>query len=277
MFPRLLLLLLLAASAPAPAAEESGALSFRQQNGFILVAAHPVGSREPLTLLLDSGASASVLDLHTAQRLNLPLGRAETVRGVDARARAYHLAPLVPASDAIVFSPMIMAVDLSNAGALCGERIDGLIGADFFARGAVQIDFASRRLSLVPTSAAQAGECRLPLVAVNGVFCVPVRVNGSGDRWVRLDTGCNDPLHWVVPRLREHARRGTSLGFVSDSCNMTRALVQLGAWTVPDVETSLHGHPLFPNEAGLLGTGLLARYLITIDAPHRELTLRQPR
>ena len=51
------------------------------------------------------------------------------------------------------------------------------------------------------------------------------------------------------------------------------ASVRLGSVALENVETSLHGHPLFPNEAGLLGTGILANYVVTIDAQRGEVLL----
>jgi hypothetical protein len=91
-------------------------------------------------------------------------------------------------------------------------------------------------------------------------------VNGSKPRWTRLDTGCNDALHWVVPRMAAtRERRGVSIGFITNTEDETLVSVGLGRLTLPHVEAALHGRALFPGEAGLLGSEVLAQYRVTID------------
>jgi hypothetical protein len=94
-----------------------------------------------------------------------------------------------------------------------------------------------------------------------------VSVNGSKPRWTRLDTGCNDALHWVVPRMAaEPRRRGVSIGFITNTVDETLVTVGLGGLTLPHVETALHGKAIFPGEAGLLGSEVLSQYRVTVDA-----------
>jgi hypothetical protein len=82
-----------------------------------------------------------------------------------------------------------------------------------------------------------------------------------------LDTGCNDALHWVVPRLAgKSTRRGLSIGFMTNTEDETLMNVRLGGLVLPHIEAALHGSAIFPGEAGLLGSGVLARYRVTIDA-----------
>jgi hypothetical protein len=105
------------------------------------------------------------------------------------------------------------------------------------------------------------------LRGINGVFCVPVSVNGSRPRWTRLDTGCNDALHWVVPRTAAAPqKRGVSIGFITNPDDETLVTVKLGKMVLPHVATTLHGTAIFPGEAGLLGSEVLSQYLVTVDA-----------
>jgi len=168
-----------------------------------------------------------------------------------------------------------LATDLRNAAQLCSEHVDGLIGAEFFNGRVTQIDYANRRLRLL-ADAPTAGES-LRLRQRNGVFCLPVSVNGSKPRWTRLDTGCNDALHWVVPRLAAtQQRRGVSIGFITDTQDETLVSVGLGRLTLPHVATALHGSAIFPGEAGLLGGEVLSQFLVTIDAPGGRILLAPP-
>jgi hypothetical protein len=237
-------------------------------DGYILIHAR-VGA-QPVTLALDSGASASVLSLEAARRLHLALGPAEPVDGVDADGTAYNLAPVTPAAQGVPLGEVSLATDLHNAAQLCRERIEGLIGAGFFKGRVTQIDYARRRLRLLDAAPVE-GEC-LALRERNGVFCLPVSVNGSRPRWTRLDTGCNDALHWVVPRMAgPQEPRGVSIGFITNTDDETLVTVGLGGLTLDQVETTLHGRAIFPGEAGLLGSEILSQYRVTIDGRHGRI------
>lgn len=260
----------------ARAAEAPAEIPFNYVDGFILVKAQIEGTGASLTFLVDSGASTAVVSLKAARRLHLPLGGTESVRGVGADALAYHLPALPVIANGVTLSKLHLAVDLHNASALCSREIDGLIGIDFFKGRIVQIDYAKERLQLLK-SAPRDFACRLPLRVLNGIFCAGIEVNGSQPRWTRVDTGCNDALHWVVPNTSAPETRGVSIGFITDQQNLTRAAVQLGPVSLGDVQTSLHGEPLFPGESGLLGNGILSKWVVTIDGVHRELSLQASR
>jgi hypothetical protein len=232
-------------------------------DGYILV--HASVDAQPVTLLLDSGASASVMNVEAARRLHLALGEGQAVDGVEADGTAFEMERVTPKVGGFALPVVGLAIDLRNAEQLCSERVDGLIGAEFFKGRVTQIDYANRRLRILDKAPVD-GES-LALRARNGVFCVPVSVNGSKPRWTRLDTGCNDALHWVVPRTATGPqRRGVSIGFITNTDDETLVTVGLGRLTLPHVETALHGKAIFPGEAGLLGSEVLSQYRVTVDA-----------
>ena len=239
-------------------------------DGYILV--HASVDAHPVTLVLDSGASACVMSLDTARRLNLPLGDAEPVDGVEAGATAYNMQPVTAQAGGIRLGEFALASDLHNATQLCSESVDGLVGADFFKGRVTQIDYAAHKLRLLAKP--PAGGESLPLKARNGIYCLPVSVNGSRPRWTRLDTGCNDALHWVVPRSDEpEGARGLSIGFITNTEDETLVTVGLGRIILSDVEAALHGEAIFPGEAGLLGSEILSQYRVTIDGRHGRILL----
>jgi len=259
----------------SPISAQSETIPFRYSNGFILIQGSMPQLTESLTFLLDSGAAASVLDLRAANRLGMPLGAPLKIRGVGSESVAYHV-PATPATcgSATPLTNIDLAVDLSNAQKICEERVDGLIGVDFFKNRVVQIDYAARCLRF-PTAKNTAGAEMLPIRLHNGMFCVPVAVNGSHSRWTRLDTGCNDALHWVIPRRHDSAQqRGVSIGFVTNDDDQSLTSVRLGKRSLDAVETSLHGTELFPGEAGLLGNGILSRFTVTVDGVSRRIYLQ---
>src|ERR1700683_5168829 len=65
----------------------AGDIPFRLVDGYILV--HACVHAQPVTLILDSGASASVLSLDAARRLHIALGKPLPVDGVDVNATAF--------------------------------------------------------------------------------------------------------------------------------------------------------------------------------------------
>lgn len=267
----LLLVITVAFSSASPAAPRE--IPFRFEDGFISLDVQIGRSARPLNFLLDSGAGASVMAIRTAERLGLELGEPQSVQGVGADAMAYTLSGVTGSASGVPVGDISLALDLQMADAICGRRVDGLIGIDFFRDRVVQIDYARRKLRLLSAAPEGATE-RLPLQIRNGVLCAPVAVNGSRPRLARLDTGCNDALHWVVPRHRlAREERGVSIGFVTNPRNLIVATVSLGGTTLPQTTTALHGRPMFPGEAGLLGNGALSRFTPTIDWRNRELLL----
>jgi hypothetical protein len=236
--------------------------------------AHIAQSDAPLSLLLDSGAGASVLSLRAAQRLGLPLGKHESVRGVGVDAAAYHLQGVRATANGVTLAEIPLAVDLSSADQLCSHPVDGLVGVGFFKDRVVQIDYVHHRLRLLPGATPLETAERLPIKWMNGIMCVPIGVNDSTTRWTRLDTGCNDALHWVIPRS---AARGdhdaVSIGFVTDDSDTALTSVALGKRDLRLVKTALHGRPIFPGEAGLLGNGVLSQFTVTVDLPNKRVFL----
>jgi hypothetical protein len=273
--PVALLLMAIRLLAAEPSVVCASEIPFRLVEGFIAIDARFAEGGEPLHLLLDSGASVSVLSDRTARRYGLPLGRPQRVLGVRSEAIARRLENVSVSADTICLTGMTLAADLSTADDLCGERVDGLVGADFFHSRIVQIDFGRRRIRLLEQAPAWPNLIRLPLKLRNQVLCAPVSVNGCSSRWIRVDTGCNEPLHWVVPRRKG---RDTSvmdtIGFVSASENLALVSVSLGSRIFPRTEAVLHGRALFPGESGLLGTGLLSRFkTVTLDLLENSLLL----
>ncbi len=140
--PLLSLFLFLLAGLSGAVAAGRVEIPFEMVDGFILVKAQVGG--EPVSMVLDSGAGATVLSLDTAERLHLAFGTPQTVQGAGIQSVAYALSNVNASVDGFVFSGVSLAVDLKNASLLCSRPVDGLIGVDFFLRRVVEIDFAAR-------------------------------------------------------------------------------------------------------------------------------------
>ena len=241
----------------------------------ILVEATIQGSGRPMQFILDSGAGETVLAKRTAAELDLALTQGERIRTVRraenaSRAETAHLRLGTP-SNTIRFSPGPLVVDLANESRQLGTRIDGLIGADFFAGRSIRIDFKQSRLHVSPDGKPGRQATQLPLSRGRGAMFVGLTAGDSSLRRVRLDTGCSRSLCWSPPD-------GSSpRGFWSDGKTM-KVDVNLGALVMADVPTDVYREPLFAGEDGLLGTALLSRFeSVWIDAVNNRIAFETVR
>jgi Aspartyl protease len=273
--PRFLLLPLATFFLPLSASAQVRAeIPFELREGLICLNVNVASAPKPLRFVLDSGAGLSALNWDAARKLKLRLGAPAWVVGVeggaDARwvhgfaARVGHV-PLI--SDLLVF-------DLRQINPNSPGGIDGLLGQDFFRGRIVQIDFRKKRIRLLER-ADHASSAVLPIKFQNGAMCVPVSVGGSAPRWTRLDTGCNDDLHWVGVRPSRSRRPGPLVGFSRGPLAYVDTVVDLAEYRISGVQAGLHAREFFPGEAGLLGTGILSNFTVTVDDPGGRVLLKK--
>jgi hypothetical protein len=250
---------------------------FNLHAGLIWVQVDRPGCGRPLNFILDSGAEVSAIDLATVLRLHLDLGQPITIRGVSGTTGGYWPEYLPARMGGISLPTNYLAMDLSAVGDACHRKVDGLIGADFFAGRVVQIDFAKEKIRLLENCKPGANAQILPLQIEASRLRVPVDVLGIGNAWARLDTGCASALHWAVS-ASEVTEAGSSqelgVGVSSALIRQNTKSVRLGNLTVKNVSTGMHTEKLLANESGLLGDGLLSQFsLVTIDEPGKQLVL----
>jgi predicted aspartyl protease len=253
-----------------------GEIPFQFHDGFIWLRISTVSSPQPLNFLLDTGASASVLDLEVARRLGLKLGERVSVTGVNGTTEGYWPQKLNAMLGSIHLPKNYLGADLAKLGSECSTPIDGLLGMDFFDGKAVQIDFASQKIRMLDAKEAKqiAGEI-LPLQRRPCGMCIPVEINGGKPQWMRLDTGCASSLHWVTTNVsQENCSQRIAVALEEFSLPSTFAEVTLGKATFKDVLAGVYAQAIFPGEAGLLGNGILGRFAqVTIDTKAGRLIL----
>ena len=253
--------------------DASAAIPFEYQDGFIWVKVNVLSRKEPLNFILDSGASASVMDLAQARTLGVALGKPEKVQGVNGQALAYEVHNFRGKCCGITLSTSLLATDLKALSDCCHHSIDGILGADFFRGRTVQINFRAREVRLLKNCDFDLANCeKLPIKVCNGAFCVPVRVGHSPIQWVRLDTGCDSALEWGrTKEQRSFSKKEPTEPSLSSEQLVTSDL-QIGKQHYA-VRTILHAKPIFSGEAGLLGNGLLEKFCLTIDEPRKQVIL----
>ena len=243
-------------------------------SGMVWLKVHLAGRTEPLNFLLDSGAGASVISTDAARQAGLKLGRAESVQGVHGRSVAYRVEGISGKIGITPVASSMLALDLRSVSFACGRKIDGLIGADFFRDRIVQIDYSAAKVRLLNRAeASHIGGNILPLARRHDAWCVRVGVAGQAPEWMRLDTGCNSAIEWVLTASNARKLTATAIGLATRSSRSIQADVALGSERLPGVKVGVHQTPIFSGESGLLGNGVLSRFVVTIDEAKGRLTL----
>lgn len=272
-FIGMLMLILTLATRSAWAA--SAELPVQYREGLVWLKIKVAGS-QPLNFLLDTGAQVSVINAGTAKTSGLKFGERVPIKGVQSETFGYRLAGVKATCEGMRLPSRYLAVDLSKLSESCDCRVDGLLGADFLNGRRMQIDFAAGKLRFPEACEAGPGDISLKLKVRAGIMLVPMAVEGSETKWVRLDTGCVAGSHWVQPHApSERGTRRVSIGLAETSIPYRACTVRLGEREFPNVLVGLHERCLFPNEAGLLGNGLLSHFRVTID-PKKSRVILSP-
>lgn len=261
------------------AASSPDEFPFVVRAGLIWLKVNVPESKEPLNFLLDSGAGASVINLPTAERLGVKLGRPVNVRGVGASAGGFWPQRLEASVGGVELPKDYLAVELTELSRACKCDVDGLLGADFFRSRVVQIDFNAGKVRLLRSCTADTNAVVAKLKVSRDVMLAAVGVDEAKPQWVRVDTGCASPLQWVATK-RDKAQRGGGVSVGLTELNITSATttVRLGSTTFESVRTGLHSQPIFTGEHGLLGNGLLTRFeRVTFDTKSSRLVLEGQR
>lgn len=248
---------------------EAASFPFEFSNGLIWVKVSTAGPT--LNFVLDSGAGSTVLSLRAARRLGVELGSPVAIQAVNGRTTAYRADAFAGSVGGVPIKREIFALELRTVGKTCRRPIDGLIGQDFFRDRVVRINFKTRRICLLDKADVDSCCAVLPLRYHRDAMCVPVGVNGLKPEWTRLDTGCDSALEWAADfrSTRGGEKRPAPVG------GKTGTEVQMGSERIAGIKTGIHKQPIFLGEAGLLGSGLLSRYCVTVDARKMQLLLQR--
>jgi predicted aspartyl protease len=247
-------------------------IPFQFQDGLIWVQVELAGTKEPLNYLLDSGASSTVIDLQTAKAVGIHLGDAQSVEGVSGSSAAYRVNNFQAMVGGTPLPNSVLAIDLGTISSRCHRHIDGLLGLDFFKNRILQIDFETGVISLLKNCDQNLANCDImPIKIRNGAICLPVRIAGNPDQWMRLDTGCDSALEWAVKETKARRMHGPAFGLSGGSIGYVNTTVQLGNHSFNDVAVGIRPNQIFSGEDGLLGNGLLSKFCVTIDTDNHRV------
>ncbi len=231
-------------------------------------------------LILDSGAGATILDESLAAELGLlPTGgfSAAGIGGVETF--GFAVVPEYSALGATMTGQTLAVVDLD--GALypsTGRHVGMILGYDFLSRFVTSIDYGSGTVALYPAGGLPLpgdgvilpAETAMRLLAVEAVLedSIPVRL--------LIDTGAGGAVHLSRSFMEAHPSflegRDTlgielaGLGGSSRSTVFRAGSLTLGGFTVPTGLCSvLPDIPMVSGFDGILGTAVLARFVVRLD------------
>ncbi len=274
------LVFLIAALAIPSHAVELRQISFDDKRGLIWIPVR-IGESKTLNFLFDSGAQQSVIDVKTAKNLGIRFVGSEVIGRVDGDERAHVTSTVkLQLGNITIWSAPLLAIDLRAESRAAWRKIDGLVGMDFMKGRSIRIDYRTGILELNPRADRGTGKV-IPIQMHGGSPCVSVTLGDSTTLpKVRIDTGCNHPLHWSpIPVDREQGGGGgggdrKTIGSSPRRMRAARADVVLGGIRIGKVATTRHSRPIFPGEQGLLGNTLLARFgVVTLDFRTQSLIL----
>src|SRR5215510_8519300 len=126
-------------------------LPFEHYSGLIFLSVRVNGS-EPMSFVFDTGASITIINDRSADRLGLKLRDQRRIAGRDGGEGAINLAfakgVAIDLGDARFTPNQVGVTSLALAEKFLGHTMDGILGVDFIRRYVVEIDYAGKALTL---------------------------------------------------------------------------------------------------------------------------------
>lgn len=120
-----------------------GRIPFCSRTNAVWVTVNSQASRRPLTFLLDTGASKSVISTRLAREMNLPLQKSGTVCVVGGKLGTWKAENFNGRVGGHQLATSVMAMNLEHEAWSYSHHMDGIVGMDFLNSKDVNVDFGS--------------------------------------------------------------------------------------------------------------------------------------
>lgn len=277
-----------AAPAAVASVDASGARTIAlTRRGDLLFAPGEIDGRPVGEFLVDTGASITCIDRDLADALHLDTVIDGTVSGIlfDAATSVRTVHTLTVAGVALDANPTIDA-DLGEALARVGVPVAGIIGYPTLGAAPFTIDYQHATLTLHdPGRFVAPANAKSELLRVNHVPYVEATFENGPLVWLMLDTGAASTLHLRRSFVKQYADvlrvpqknwvTGVGIGGGTQVMQSEVHALQLfnrAYGTVPVVvQDGLVAGWNHPRVAGIVGSGLLKDFRITIDPTKRRI------
>jgi hypothetical protein len=276
--------------AQTPAAPALTIIPFELHENLVYLPVSVNGSR-PLWFVLDSGASASVIDRAQAKALGIKSEGAAKGKGAGAGTYDYTFAKNISYAlpgVAGYTAASSFVIDLSGVPFDSGVEVSGLLGSDFFTRYVVEIDYDAQMLRLYEpqTYVYQGGGQGLPLTIKGKKPYVSARMKPYGldevEREFLLDTGSADAINddtlaqSTAPKMEVTGGYGLGQQFKIFLMRVER--LRLGDYALADVNgDAAAGATTGGVGTTKLGAEVLHRFTVTFDYSRQRLYLEPNR
>jgi predicted aspartyl protease len=250
--------------------------------------------KEYVTLLLDTGATRTMLTPETARRLRLqpaadaPKHTAVVIGGQTVEFVIAQLSAIAVGDSVVENVPVGIALVVPEA-----PLVDGVLGGDFLQHFSVGLDYTASRLQLAPRpearapqpagSAGGAGRRAVPLQIVNNRVLVHARLNHTQQVTLLLDTGAAHTLLHpnTAARLGMQAPAEAPKNSITvfGGRQIAFPVTQLSAVAVGDVlveDLQVGVFLALPDMTavhGILGGDFLQHFVVTLDYASNQLWL----
>jgi aspartyl protease/PDZ domain-containing protein len=240
----------------------------------------------PASMLLDSGASGTVLSEAFADRIGVGEGRPTVSRGIGGEVPG-RLVPNV----SVQVGPLgisratVVVLDLAQIERGIGRPIDAILGMEAFRAGIVDIDFPARTIRFAPAGgfSPPAGAVAVPIRQEGHRRTIPISVGGGPPIQADLDLGHGGSL-LLSREVWERDAAIAALPSVPTSAGGVGGRVPKRLVTLPSVSLgghSFHAVPTLLNEGANdlpvtganVGIDLLQRFRLLFDYGRSRLHL----
>src|SRR4051794_16959617 len=267
----------LATIAPAAAAarpsEPLASIPFKLDGKLMLVEVR-INGTDPVTFIVDTGASHTVFDPKFAQQVGLEVQSAPPTSGTGAGEVEKSITKPVrmTMNHFVVDLSEPWVIDLSNVPLPAGTM--GLVGAEMFKSHVVRIDPVESNMSVFdPASPPEAQGESMPLIVDGDKLLLEATLEVPAGKLVthklRIDTGSESSVNDEVAQQSEDVRTSTLGGGLGDSFKSYSGVftsASIGPYTFRKFWGPADPHPA-------VGIELLRRFVLTFDAPHGRLYL----
>ncbi len=251
-----------------------------------------VNNSEPLWFTLDTGAAASVINTRRARELGLALAGNSRAQGAGGTVESSRLSGIKFSLPGVELNNLtVMALALDSIEASAGRSMDVILGAELFARYVVEVDYASKLITLYePQTFVYQGKGEiLPLTFAQNHPYVRGRVNLQGQPPIEgdfvIDAGSNfaltmlpafagkhKMLEHVSPVIQSRAR-GVG-GDFAIAIGRVESL-ELGRFKLHNPTTAFPERGFFGREgaAGNIGGLILRRFKVIFDYSRKRMIL----